>query len=102
MVEQSRRDLIKRIAKGAIYASPVVYTMAAPVRLLAQGPSSMMNFCDHFPVLCMIFGNPAAMTGGPPGFAPPSGDAWPPAPGQPPNFLTPPPGSLPPGRDPRF
>ncbi len=90
MVDKGRRDIIKGIAKGAIYAAPVVYTMAAPTRLLAQG-SGGMSFCDQFPVLCMIFGGDAAE----PGAAPPTRAPTQvrPPPGQP-NF-PPPPGSRP-------
>ena len=94
MVDKSRRDIIKGIAKGAIYAAPVVYTMAAPTRLLAQG-SGMMTFRDFFPVLCMIFGgNFAAQQGASsPSRAPTQ------VPGQP-NF-PPPPGSRPGWSNPR-
>ena len=93
MVEKSRREMIKQIAKGAIYAAPVVHTVAAPVRLLAQGPSSMMmDFCDQFPVLCMIFGDAAVDPAVPARFDPASGGpATPPAIGTPP-WTAPPPG----------
>lgn len=104
MVDRTRRDVIKSIAKGAVYVSPVIYTMAAPARVMAQGPSGMMGmmmmfmFCDFFPIICMLFGgqylegesplqnqNPFD-PGAPPGFG---------FPGQPPT-LPPPPGSAPP------
>lgn len=62
MVDQSRRDLIKSVTKGAIYATPVISTIAAPRRLMAQG-SSMLMFCDYFPILCMVFGQSAAAPG---------------------------------------
>ncbi|HKI94796.1 MAG TPA: hypothetical protein VJ992_05840 [Gemmatimonadales bacterium] len=39
MVDQSRRDLLKTLAKGAIYAAPFIATVSAPTRLMAQGPS---------------------------------------------------------------
>ncbi len=88
MVDKSRRDMIKQIAKGAIYTAPVVYTMAAPARLMA-GPSGGMEFCDHFPVLCMIFGNPTAGDPiAPPGFDPATGTLLPPPPGSPPPGAT--------------
>ena len=87
MVDKSRRDIIKGIAKGAIYAAPVVYTMAAPTRLLAQG-SGMMTFCDYFPTLCMIFGSDyATPQSAPPPTKGPTGASAPP--GQP-NFPAPP------------
>jgi len=90
MVDRNRRDAIKSLAKGAIYTSPVVFTLAAPSRLLGQGPSDMMMFmfCDYFPTLCWIFdieqeNAPAAPGSQPdpgvqPDFPPPPGDVPPP------------------------
>ena len=74
MVDQSRRDIIKMIAKGTLYMSPAIVTLAAPTRLMGQGPSGMMSmFCDSFPTLCMVFSSEAAP---PPGSQPPpSGSA---------------------------
>lgn len=106
MTHQGRREAIKRIARGAAYASPVIASLAAPARLMAQGPSGMMlMFCDYFPVLCMIFGGlqsdqPSGAPGstgqpGQPG-APPPGGAPPTPP--PPSRTNPPPGGPPPGR----
>ena len=36
----SRRDFIKKMAKGAAYVAPVVITMTAPTDLAGQGKSS--------------------------------------------------------------
>ena len=98
MVDQARRDMVKAIVKGAVYVSPVVSTMAAPVKLMAQGPSDMMfMFCDWFPVLCMIFGGSEDPFGSPvaPGTVPPPGQL--PAPGTyPAPWDRPPPGAIPP------
>jgi hypothetical protein len=98
MVDRDRREVIKAIAKGAIYVSPLIVSMAAPAGLMGQGPSgNMMMFCDYFPILCMIFGGSST----PPG-ATPAGQQTSPAPsGQPPfspppSQTNPPPGAPPP------
>lgn len=36
MTDTSRREAIKTIAKGAIYASPIITTLIAPARAQAQ------------------------------------------------------------------
>ena len=55
----TRRELLLRIARGAVYSTPVVKTLAAPDPAAAQAVSSpggmMMTFCDYFPILCRIF-----------------------------------------------
>jgi len=68
MVDQSRRDLIKSLTKGAVYVTPVISTIAAPRRLMAQASGMMFMICDFFPILCMIFGMsaPAQLTPGAP------------------------------------
>jgi len=90
MVDKSRREAIKTLAKGAAYASPVVYTIAAPTRLIAQGSSGMMEWmlCDWFPIICEWFGRSEATA--PPTPAPGEITSFPEAPG------APPPGSRPP------
>ena len=40
MTQVDRRAFLKKLAKGAAYTAPVVYSMAAPVDLLGQGQSS--------------------------------------------------------------
>ena len=40
MTQVNRRAFLKKLAKGAVYSAPVVYSMAAPVDLLGQGMSS--------------------------------------------------------------
>lgn len=35
-----RREFLKKLAKGAVYAAPVMHSIAAPVDLLGQGQSS--------------------------------------------------------------
>ena len=62
MVDKGRREMIKTIVKSGVYASPVIATMAAPARLMGQGPSGMMMpmWCEYFPILCRIFGEQAA------------------------------------------
>jgi len=40
MAQESRRAFLRKLAKGAAYSAPVVYSMAAPVDLLGQGMSS--------------------------------------------------------------
>ena len=60
--DPSRRDLIKVIAKGAVYSSPVITTLLAPTRAQAQisGMMSMMTICDWWPILCMWLGGSVA------------------------------------------
>ncbi|MGD2136183.1 MAG: twin-arginine translocation signal domain-containing protein, partial [Gemmatimonadales bacterium] len=36
MGEQDRRDFLKRLAKAAAYAAPVVHSLAAPADVLGQ------------------------------------------------------------------
>lgn len=103
MVDRERREAIKIIATGAIYVSPVIATMAAPARLVGQGPSPMMMMmfmiCDFFPVLCMIFpGLSRQQQRGAPGAAPPGseGPLPPPPTPLPPSRTNPPPGQPPP------
>ena len=40
MAQENRRAFLRKLAKGAAYSAPVVYSMAAPVDLLGQGQSS--------------------------------------------------------------
>ena len=40
MTQVNRRAFLRKLAKGAAYSAPVVYSMAAPVDLLGQGVSS--------------------------------------------------------------
>ena len=40
MNTDDRRAFLKKLAKGAAYSAPVVYTMAAPLHLSGQGDSS--------------------------------------------------------------
>jgi hypothetical protein len=56
MREQTRRQVIKTIIGGAAYVAPVIATIAAPARLMAQGTSGMMyKLCDYWPWLCCVF-----------------------------------------------
>ena len=72
----TRRQMLKRIARGAVYSSPVIKTLAAPDPAAAQAVSSpggmMMTFCDYFPILCRIFmGFGIGQREGPGGMTPP-------------------------------
>jgi hypothetical protein len=40
MTDDTRREFLKRIAKTAVYAAPVIHTLAAPVELIGQGSST--------------------------------------------------------------
>lgn len=40
MSEERRREFLKRLAKGAVYAAPVIRTMSAPLEVVAQGQST--------------------------------------------------------------
>jgi hypothetical protein len=41
MTDQDRREFLKKLAKTAAYAAPVVYSLAAPVELIGEGMSSV-------------------------------------------------------------
>ena len=47
MTDQSRRDFLKNLARGSVYAAPVVLTLLAPRSASAQGgmgsPPAMMD-----------------------------------------------------------
>lgn len=43
MTEQDRRDFLKRLAKAAVYAAPVVHSLAAPADVLGQ------SWTEHHP-----------------------------------------------------
>ena len=70
MTQVNRRAFLRKLAKGAAYSAPVVYSMAAPVDLLGQGVSSDKG---------KDWMTPAAAAGGntstvpPPGNRPPGG-----------------------------
>ncbi len=40
MSEERRRELFKRLAKGAVHAAPGIRTMSAPLEVVAQGQST--------------------------------------------------------------
>lgn len=40
MTSEDRREFLKRLAKTALYAAPVIHSMSAPTSLVAQGQSS--------------------------------------------------------------
>jgi len=40
MNQEDRRAFLRKLAKGAAYSTPVVYSMAAPVDLIGQGKPS--------------------------------------------------------------
>lgn len=57
-MDASRRDFLLKLAKGAAYAAPVVASMSAPERLLAQvSPSQKMGG------MAMGKGKPNAVSG---------------------------------------
>ena len=43
MTDQSRRDFLKRLAMGTVYAAPVVSTLVAPRSASAQGMDMGMD-----------------------------------------------------------
>lgn len=65
MTPTDRREFLKKLAKGAAYAGPVIVSMAAPTDLAGQGKSS-----QH-----MTHVDPAPST------APPTRSPFPPPPG---------------------
>lgn len=77
MSHESRREFLKRLAHGTVYAAPLVITVAAPPGLAGQGKAS-----QHKPP-----GVSNLQTQQAPGESP-----YPPPPGR-----TPPPGTEPPG-----
>lgn len=40
MTAADRREFLKKLAKTALYAAPVIHSMSAPTALVAQGSSS--------------------------------------------------------------
>jgi hypothetical protein len=40
MSQEDRRAFLKKLAKGTVYAAPVVHSLAAPLDLVGQGKSS--------------------------------------------------------------
>jgi hypothetical protein len=40
MSQQDRRAFLKKLAKGTVYAAPVIHSLAAPLDLVGQGMSS--------------------------------------------------------------
>jgi hypothetical protein len=40
MTEADRREFLKKLAKSAVYAAPVIQTFAVPAELIGQGKSS--------------------------------------------------------------
>lgn len=70
MAQENRRAFLRKLAKGAAYSAPVVYSMAAPVDLLGQGMSSGKGGgkdMDKTPMSGMTLAVP------PPGSVPPGG-----------------------------
>jgi hypothetical protein len=65
MTPTDRREFLKKLAKGAVYAGPVIVSMAAPTDVTGQGKSSQHH--TH-PDLA-------------PGAAPPTRSPFPPPPG---------------------
>jgi hypothetical protein len=37
MTDRARREFLKKLAQGAVYAAPVIRTVAAPLEVAAQG-----------------------------------------------------------------
>ncbi len=84
MKDEQRREFLKKLAKGAIYAAPVIHSMTAPLEVAGQG-SSTSHKTDH--------GN---MGHGKGGASPASGPSL----GGPSPGSQPPPGATPPSRQP--
>ncbi len=70
MAQENRRAFLRKLAKGAAYSAPVVYSMAAPVDLLGQGKSSGKGG-DMKKGGMMMMGSTVAVP--PPGSVPPGG-----------------------------
>ncbi len=43
MLDAERREFLKKLAKSAIYAAPVIQTIASPIELFSQGMGSPMG-----------------------------------------------------------
>lgn len=46
MKGEQRREFLKQLAKGAVYAAPVIRTMTAPLEVVGQGESTSHKH-DH-------------------------------------------------------
>jgi len=73
MAQVDRRAFLRKMAKGAAYSAPVVYSMAAPVELVGQGKSSGKG--GDMKMGGGMGGGGGGMGGGglPPGSVPPGG-----------------------------
>ena len=40
MLDAERREFLKKLAKSAVYAAPVIQTVASPITLFSQGMAS--------------------------------------------------------------
>ena len=43
MLDAERREFLKKLAKSAVYAAPVIHTIASPIELFSQGMGSPMG-----------------------------------------------------------
>ncbi len=43
MLDAERREFLKKLAKSAVYAAPVIQTIVAPIELFGQGMGSPMG-----------------------------------------------------------
>jgi hypothetical protein len=77
MTEERRRAFLKRLAKGAVYAAPVIRTMSAPLEVVAQGQSTSHKN-DHGGPRSGSSAGGSGLGGPPPGTQPPPGSTPPP------------------------
>jgi hypothetical protein len=77
MTEERRREFLKRLAKGAVYAAPVIRTMSAPLEVVAQGQSTSHKN-DHGGHWSGSSAGGSGLGGPPPGTQPPPGSTPPP------------------------
>lgn len=78
MTDRERREFLKQLAKTAVYAAPVVHTLAAPVDVVGQGvlPSKKITPPTLAPQQQPLPPNPAP-GGTPPWQHPPPGSRRP-------------------------
>ncbi len=68
MTETDRRAFLRKLAKGTVYAAPVIRSLAAPTSVAAQVSPKMMMQMMMFMGFMFMMGNPF---GGPVQLAPP-------------------------------
>ncbi len=77
MTKEDRRAFLRRLAKGAVYAAPVIHSMAAPLEAVGQGKSTSHKHAGkegHGPWTGSAIGGPGLGGSAPGSQAPPGSE----------------------------